>query len=99
MVFRAPRAAPQSRIPPERRGHIVGRFCHGCGQVYPLQRSLHTGDPISGRDHVASTCAYEGWAFEPGASWWEPAVELLPAPAAAAASAATEAPAAAAVKP
>jgi hypothetical protein len=81
MVFRAPRAAPQSRVPAERRGHVVGRYCHGCNQVYPLQRAMHTGDPIAGRDHVASTCPYEGWAFEPGAKWWESAVEVLPPPA------------------
>jgi hypothetical protein len=88
MVFRAPKAAPQSKVAPERRGHIVGRFCLRCAQIYPLQRALHTGDPIFGRDHVASPCAHEGLAFELGAGWWEPAVELLPAPAAAAAPAA-----------
>jgi hypothetical protein len=95
MVFRAPRAAPASRIPPDRRGHVVGRYCHGCNQVYPLQRAWHTGDPIHGRDHVASTCTYEGWRFEPEASWWEPAVEVLPAPAAAPAAAGAPTPAAA----
>ncbi|HXT20592.1 MAG TPA: hypothetical protein VN923_07575 [Thermoanaerobaculia bacterium] len=81
MVFRAPKAAPASRLPSERRGSIVGRFCHGCNQVFPLQRAFHSGDPIYGRDHVASTCAYEGWRFEPDAQWWEAAVEVLPAPA------------------
>jgi hypothetical protein len=84
MVFRAPRAAPASRIPEERRGHVVGRYCHGCNQVYPLQRAIHSGDPIAGRDHVASTCPYEGWRFEPDGSWWEPAVEVLSPPAMAA---------------
>src|SRR5688500_14457037 len=95
MVFRAPRAAPQSRVAEERRGALVGRFCHGCNQIFPLQRRLHSGDPIYGRDHVASTCAYEGWAFEAGADWWEPAVEMLPV----AAAAASEAPAGAPTPP
>jgi hypothetical protein len=81
MVFRAPRAAPESRVPVERRGHVVGRYCKGCNQIYPLQRRLHSGDPIYGRDHVASTCPYEGWELEPGAPWWELAVEILPPPA------------------
>ena len=60
---------------------MLGHYCHGCNQVFPLQRGVHSGDPISGRDHVASTCPYEGWRFEVGAEWWEPAVEVLPAPA------------------
>jgi hypothetical protein len=80
MVFRAPKAAPASRLPPERRGAVIGRYCHGCNQVFPLQRAFHSGDPIYGRDHVASTCPYEGWRFEPGAASWEAAVEVLPAP-------------------
>jgi hypothetical protein len=80
MVLRVPRAAPASRIPEERRGHVLGRFCLGCSQVFPLQRRQHSGDPIYGRDHVASPCAWEGSAFEPGAGWWEPAVEVLPPP-------------------
>ena len=79
MVYRAPRAAPVSRILEERRGALVGRFCHGCNQIFPLQRPMHAGDPIYGRDHVGSTCPYEGAAFEQGASWWEPAVGVLPA--------------------
>jgi hypothetical protein len=81
MVYRAPRAAPLSLVPEPRRGHLVGRYCHGCNQVFPLQRRLHSGDPIYGRDHVGSTCAYEGATFEPGAEWWEPAVDMLPPPA------------------
>ena len=81
MVFRAPKAAPASRLAEQRRGHVIGRFCHGCNQVFPLQRGVHSGDAIAGRDHVASTCPYEGWRFEVGASWWEPAVEVLPPPA------------------
>jgi hypothetical protein len=78
MVLRLPRAAPASRLSEERRGHLLGRFCLGCNQVFSLQRRQHSGDPIYGRDHVASPCPYEGSAFEPGASWWEPAVEVLP---------------------
>ena len=31
-----------------------------------------------GRDHIASPCAHEGDAFEEGANWWQPAVEVLP---------------------
>jgi hypothetical protein len=83
MVFRAPRAAPMSRVSPERRGAVVGRYCHGCNQVFRLHLAMHSGDPIYGRDHVASTCPYEGWTFEPDGSWWEAAVEVLPAPPAA----------------
>jgi hypothetical protein len=97
MVFRAPRAAPQSRVAEARRGALVGRFCHGCNQIFPLQRRLHSGDPIYGRDHVASTCPYEGWSFEAGADWWEPAIEVLPA--AAAGAGASEAPAGAPTPP
>ena len=100
MVLRAPRAAPQSRVPDERRGHLIGRFCHGCNQIFPLQRRMHSGDPIFGRDHVASTCPYEGWSFEPGADWWEPAVEVLaPPPPPPAAQAAAAGPAAAGAAP
>ena len=80
MVFRAPKAAPESRVAAERRGALLGRFCMGCNQIFPLQRRMHSGDPIFGRDHVASPCPYEGWAFEPGADWWEPAVDVLPGP-------------------
>ena len=80
MVYRAPKSAPQSRVPEERRGRVVGRFCHGCNQVFAFLSSAHKGDPIAGRDHVASTCAYEGRVFDEGASWWEPAVEVLPPP-------------------
>ena len=31
-----------------------------------------------GRDHIASPCSHEGDAFEEGANWWQPAVEVLP---------------------
>jgi hypothetical protein len=85
MTYRNPEAAPQSRIPAERRGRVVGRFCHVCATTYPLHRAAHSGKPLHGKDHVASPCAHEGDAFAAGADWWEPAVEVLPpAPAAAA---------------
>lgn len=80
MVYRIPEAAPQSQIPEERRGRVTGRFCHGCGSIYPLHRAKHSGKSMYGKDHVSSTCAHEGEAFDPTESWWEPAVEVLPAP-------------------
>src|SRR6478752_9109679 len=80
MVYRAPRAAvPASQLPEERRGRVVARFCHVCSALYPLHRGTHTGRAIYGRDHIASPCAHEGDPFVEGASWWEPAVEMLPA--------------------
>ncbi len=80
MVFRAPRPAPVSRISEERRGRVVGRFCLVCGGVYPRYGARHAGKPIYGKDHVAAPCAHEGEPFEAGDEWWEPAVEVLPAP-------------------
>jgi len=80
MVYRIPHAAPASHLPEERRGRVVGRFCHLCGSIYPLHRDAHVGKPIYGKDHVASPCAHEGDAFVEGAAWWEPAVEVLPIP-------------------
>ena len=88
MVFRAPRAAPYSRVQEGRRGALLGRFCHGCNQIFPLQRRLPAGDPIYGRAFVASTCPSEGGAFEEGGDWWEAAVEVLPRAAGAEAGAA-----------
>lgn len=85
MTYRAPEAAPASRVPAERRGRVVGRFCLVCGEIYALHAPAHEGKPLYGKDHVASSCAHEGEAFDPGESWWEPAVEVLPAAAAAAA--------------
>lgn len=79
MAYRQPEAAPQSRIPEARRGRVAGRFCHTCGSIYPLHRSAHSGKPLYGKDHIASTCAHEGEAFQPAETWWEPAVEVLPA--------------------
>lgn len=79
MVYRTSRPAPRSRVAEERRGAVVGRFCHGCAGVYPTQRREHSGDPVYGKDHISSPCSYEGSSFEPDAEWWEPAVEVLPA--------------------
>ena len=78
MVYRYPEAAPQSQIAEERRGRVVGRFCHTCGSIYPLHRSRHSGKPMYGKDHISSPCAHEGEVFDPTDSWWEPAVEVLP---------------------
>jgi hypothetical protein len=84
MVYRVPPAAPQSQVPPERRGMAMGRFCLVCASLYPEHRAAHRGQPVYGRDHIASPCTHEGDLFAPGAAWWEPAVEVLPAPAASA---------------
>jgi hypothetical protein len=81
MVYRHPHAAPASQVPPERHGRVVGRFCLLCGTIYPTQRKRHSGRPVYGRDHIAAPCAHEGDLFEEGQDWWEPAVEVLPAPA------------------
>ena len=88
MAYRNPQGAPASLVPAERRGRVVGRFCHVCACTYPLHRATHAGKPLYGKDHVASPCAHEGDAFAPGADWWEPAVEVLPEPAVAPAAAA-----------
>jgi len=79
-MYRGPRAAPETSLPAERRGLVVGRFCHGCGGVYALHASRHKGKPLHGKDHVAAPCTHEGDAFGPGEAWWEPAVEVLPPP-------------------
>jgi hypothetical protein len=81
MTYRVPHAAPQSQLPPERRGRVVGHFCLICAMIYPPHGGRHTGKPVYGRDHIASTCAHEGDLFKDGETWWEPAVEVLPAPA------------------
>ncbi len=80
MAYRAMDAAPAESVAEERRGREVGRFCHACGSVYPLFQRRHKGKPSFGKDHVASPCSQEGEAFEMGAAWWEPAVEVLPPP-------------------
>jgi len=81
MVYRVPPAAPQSQVPADRRGRLLGRFCLVCASLYPLHRATHSGRPVYGRDHIASPCAHEGDLFAPGESWWEPGVEVLPPPA------------------
>jgi hypothetical protein len=81
-MYRSLNAAPESALPPERRGAVVGRFCRGCSSIYPLHAARHTGKPSFGRDHVASPCPYEGRRFAADAAWWVPAVEALGAPAA-----------------
>lgn len=78
-MYRQVPSAPASILPAERRGRIVGRFCHGCHSVYPRFAKRHSGKPAFGRDHVASACPHEGERFVEGADWWEPAVEVLPA--------------------
>ena len=77
-MFRMPHAAPESQIPEEKRGRTIGRFCLVCSTIFPLHRAKHSGKGMYGRDHVASPCAHEGEVFEPGADWWEPAVEIVP---------------------
>ena len=91
MVYRVPPAAPLSQVPPDRRGRVMGHYCLICASLYPLHRATHTGRPVYGRDHIASPCTHEGDVFEPGASWWEPGIEVL--------SAAAESPAGAAHQP
>jgi hypothetical protein len=81
-MYRNPDPAPASRVAPERRGAVLGKFCRGCGTVYPKLRARHAGKPLNGKDHIAATCSHEGDLFTPGADWWEPAVAVLPVPAA-----------------
>jgi len=78
MSFRNPALAPESMIAPERRGRILGRFCLTCSSVFPLHAGIHRGKGIYSKDHIVAPCSHEGEAFEPGADWWEPAVEVLP---------------------
>jgi hypothetical protein len=80
VTYRGPAAAPESSIPPERRGRVLGRFCLACGAVYRQHAPVHRGTPVHGKDHVASPCSHEGDDFAPGEPWWEPAVEVLPPP-------------------
>lgn len=80
MVYRNPEAAPESAIPPEQRGPVVGRICKACYESYPLHRAIHSGKPLYGKDHVSSPCSHQGDAFLPGEDWWEPAVVVMPPP-------------------
>jgi hypothetical protein len=94
MVYRTSMPAPASRVSEERRGHQLGIFCLECGSVFALHKARHTGKPVYGKDHISSPCSHEGEPFEAGASWWEPAVEVLPPPPEPEAEAAAEQPAA-----
>ena len=67
-----------SRVAEDRRGKIVGRFCHGCGSVYSMYKDRHTGDALHGKDHISSPCSHEGEEFEEAVDWWEAAIEVLP---------------------
>lgn len=80
MVFRNPSAAPVSRVPEERRGRSLGKFCLTCSSVYPTHAAVHQGKPVMGRDHISAPCTHEGDRFVPGEGWWEEAVDVLPAP-------------------
>jgi hypothetical protein len=80
MAYRLPRAAPASSLPEERRGAVMGRFCKACGSIYARYAARHKGKPMYGKDHVASPCSHEGEEFVRAADWWEPAIEVLPAP-------------------
>ena len=77
-MFRSSNSAPAGAVDEDRRGSIVGRFCGGCGGIYPLYRERHSGKSLNGRDHVSPPCAHEGERFEEGDDWWEAAVEVLP---------------------
>ena len=80
MVYRRVPLAPAATIAEARRGAVKGRFCTACGSVFSLYAARHDGKPIQGKDHVAAPCSHQGEAFEDGAAWWEPAIEVLPAP-------------------
>jgi hypothetical protein len=77
MAYQTPKIAPSSSISAELRGQVVGRFCLGCGSVYPQHSRRHAGKPMHGKDHVSCPCSHEGRAFAPNETWWEPAVEVL----------------------
>jgi hypothetical protein len=74
----SPAWAPASTLPEDRRGGVVGRFCRECASFYPVHAGRHKGKPSYGRDHVSSPCSCEGREFAEGATWWEPAVAVLP---------------------
>ena len=76
-MYRSPNGAPASTVEEKRRGRRLGRFCRGCGGIYPLYRQTHQGKALNGRDHVSPPCAHEGERFGDGDSWWEEAVEVL----------------------
>ena len=80
MTYRSLRVAPAAAVDEARRGPVKGRFCRACGGVFSLHADRHKGKPVYGKDHIAAPCAHEGDAFDSGEAWWEPAVEVLPAP-------------------
>jgi hypothetical protein len=82
MVYKVPKLAPASILATDRRGRVKGRYCKACGSFFSLYSGRHQGKPMLGKDHVASPCTHEGEPFEEGDSWWEPAAEVLEAPAA-----------------
>ena len=55
------------------RPFLQGLRLHLFAPAHPAPRQVRYG-----RDHIASPCSHEGESFEPGANWWEPAVEVLP---------------------
>lgn len=80
MTYRRLRIAPAAAVEEGRRGAVKGRFCRACGGVFSLFASSHRGKPVYGKDHVAAPCTHEGDDFVAGEPWWEPAIEVLPAP-------------------
>ena len=78
----------RARSPLSNAGEWWDTSAAPAASTYPLHRARHNGKPLYGNDHIASPCAHEGEPFAPGADWWEPAVEVTPAPPAPAAAAA-----------
>lgn len=75
-MYRSPNGAPASSVAKEQRGPTIGRFCRGCGGIYPTYRDTHRGKALNGRDHVSPPCSHEGERFDDGESWWEDAVQV-----------------------
>lgn len=75
-MYRSPNGAPISAVSEELRGAKLGRFCRGCGGIYPSYREYHKGKSLNGRDHVAPPCSHEGERFDEGEGWWEDAVQV-----------------------
>lgn len=76
MAYRQSEPAPEGLVPAERRGRRLGTYCRACTSFYPLHHAVHSGKPLYGKDHISSPCQHEGEAFEAGADWWEPAIEV-----------------------
>src|SRR5947209_17655719 len=77
-MYALPHASPAGHVPEGRGGRTTGRLWLLCSTIYPLHRARHTAKRMYGRGTSASPCAHEGEVFEPGADWWEPAVEIVP---------------------